>query len=164
MKLSLVFVVVSVLIVHTFSTRADDNEVKVGAEKNSAAGTVIEKIPYTTPKPIGNVYIAEHFDDPETFEKRWIISEAKKDDAEVVAKYSGKWAVEEAEKNGLIGDLGLAMKSKAHHHAISSRLDKAFVFDDKPFILQLSRLPFPQIWKIVQFCFWIKLVFSFNKV
>ncbi|XP_076368461.1 calmegin-like isoform X2 [Tachypleus tridentatus] len=136
MKLSLMLLMVSVLVIHAVSTRAGDNEVRVEAEKNSASGTVIEKIPYTTPKPIGNVYIAEHFDDPKAFEKRWIISEAKKDDAEVVAKYNGKWVVEEAERNGLTGDLGLAMKSKAHHHAISSRLDKPFVFDGKPFILQ----------------------------
>lgn len=96
-----------------------------------------EEIPYSTPTPIGNTYIAEHFDDREDFSKRWILSEAKKDGAEdTVAKYDGKWDVEEAEKNGLNGDLGLVLKSKAHHHAISARLDKPFMFDNKPFILQ----------------------------
>ncbi|GBL82808.1 Calnexin, partial [Araneus ventricosus] len=66
----------------------------------------------------------------------WISSEAKKEGIEEnIAKYDGKWAVEEAERNGLKGDLGLVLKSKAHHHAISARLDKPFLFDNKPFIL-----------------------------
>ncbi|GFX54010.1 hypothetical protein TNCV_1155411 [Trichonephila clavipes] len=97
----------------------------------------MEEIPYSTPQPIGNAYLAEHFDDREDFEKKWIPSEAKKEGTdENIAKYDGKWAVEEAEKNGLKGDLGLVLKSKAHHHAIAARLDKPFLFDNKPFVLQ----------------------------
>ncbi|XP_076319560.1 calnexin-like isoform X1 [Tachypleus tridentatus] len=137
MKLSLVFMITTFVLLHMFYTRADDDEATVEVEQESEADSVTESIPYSTPKPIGNVYLAEHFDDPVNFEKRWIVSQAKKDDAEeTIAKYSGKWSVEEAEKNGLVGDLGLVLKSKAHHHAISSRLDKAFLFDNKPFILQ----------------------------
>nr|XP_042909470.1 calnexin [Parasteatoda tepidariorum]XP_042909471.1 calnexin [Parasteatoda tepidariorum] len=97
----------------------------------------IEEIPYVTPHPIGNAYIAEHFDHREDYDKKWIQSEAKKDGVEAgIAKYDGKWSVEEAEKNGLNGDFGLVLKSKARHHAISSRLEKPFLFDNKPFILQ----------------------------
>lgn len=29
-----------------------------------------EEIPYSTPTPVGNVYLAEHFDDREDFSKR----------------------------------------------------------------------------------------------
>ncbi|XP_055939197.1 calnexin-like [Argiope bruennichi] len=106
-------------------------------EKPDVPEVEIEEIPYSTPQPIGNAYIAEHFDDREAFDKKWISSEAKKEGTEEsIAKYDGKWSVEEAERNGLKGDLGLVLKSKAHHHAISARLDKPFLFDNKPFILQ----------------------------
>ncbi|CAL1280656.1 unnamed protein product [Larinioides sclopetarius] len=106
-------------------------------EKPEVPEVELEEIPYSTPQPIGNAYIAEHFDDREAFDKKWISSEAKKEGIEEnIAKYDGKWAVEEAERNGLKGDLGLVLKSKAHHHAISARLDKPFLFDNKPFILQ----------------------------
>ncbi|XP_035217686.1 calnexin-like [Stegodyphus dumicola] len=109
----------------------------VGPDAEKETDVEVEEIPYVTPRPIGNTYLAEHFDDREGVEKRWVPSEAKKDGAEdSVAKYDGKWAIEEAEKNGLNGDLGLVLKSKAHHHAIASRLDKPFLFDNKPFILQ----------------------------
>lgn len=94
-------------------------------------------IPYKTPIAIGNVYIAEHFDDRADFQKKWIISETKKEGAEEkIAKYNGEWELEAPEKNPLKGDLGLVLKSKARHHAISARLDKPFTFDSKPFILQ----------------------------
>ena len=53
-------------------------------------------------------------------------------------RFDGEWAVEAAEKNALNGDLGLVLKSKAKHAAISSRFKKPFVFKDskKPLILQ----------------------------
>uniref|UniRef100_A0A4Q8K1V8 U85-Liphistoxin-Lth1a_1 n=1 Tax=Liphistius thaleban TaxID=1905330 RepID=A0A4Q8K1V8_9ARAC len=113
----------------------DDDNKPLDTEKESKDPA--EEIPYVTPRPTGNFYLAEHFDDREEFNNKWIVSEAKKDGAEdTVAKYDGKWDIEEAEKSGLAGDLGLVLKSKAHHHAISSRLDKPFLFDNKQFILQ----------------------------
>ena len=36
----------------------------------------------------------------------------------------------------MIGDLGLVLKSKAKHAAISAALKKPFVFKDKPFVVQ----------------------------
>lgn len=30
----------------------------------------VEEIPYTTPRPIGNTYLAEHFDDREDFNRK----------------------------------------------------------------------------------------------
>ncbi|XP_023238032.1 calnexin-like, partial [Centruroides sculpturatus] len=131
-------VIALILLCTTLADDIDDDVTveekdEVSEEKASAA----EEILYTTPRPIGNYYLAEHFDDREDFSKRWIISEAKKDGIEEnIAKYNGKWEVEETEKNGLNGDLGLVLKSKAHHHAISTRLDKPFLFDNKPFVLQ----------------------------
>jgi len=44
--------------------------------------------------------------------------------------------LEAAAKNPLSGDLGLVMKSKAKHAAISARLKKPFHFIDETFIVQ----------------------------
>ena len=55
---------------------------------------------------------------------------------EAIAKYDGEWALEKAQKDPLTGDLGLVMKSKAKHAAISAPLGKAFKFDDKPLVVQ----------------------------
>ncbi|EDV24600.1 uncharacterized protein TRIADDRAFT_50321 [Trichoplax adhaerens] len=68
---------------------------------------------------------------------RWIVSEAKKDGADAdIAKYDGQWEVEGTKKLINRGDLGLVMKSRAKHSAISTMLDQPFVFDTKPFIVQ----------------------------
>ncbi|XP_064481946.1 calnexin-like [Ornithodoros turicata] len=108
----------------------EDEETKEKAEP-------APEIVYNIPKPAGNVYIAEHFDDLDAFKERWVTSEATKDGAEEnIAKYDGKWEVEGAEKSHLRGDLGLVLKSKARHAAISSKLNKPFVFDHKTFVLQ----------------------------
>jgi hypothetical protein len=48
----------------------------------------------------------------------------------------GKWAVEGLLKDGLKGDLGLVLKSKAKHAAISAPMDRPFVFTNKPLIVQ----------------------------
>ncbi|XP_074651742.1 calnexin-like isoform X2 [Tubulanus polymorphus] len=96
-----------------------------------------ERPVYSKPVPNGNTYLAYTFDDPAEFEKKWIKSEAKKDDSdETIAKYDGVWAVEEPMDNAIQGDLALVLKSQAKHHAISSMLDKPFVFDKKPFVAQ----------------------------
>ena len=48
----------------------------------------------------------------------------------------GKWAVEPLLKDGLKGDMGLVLKSKAKHSAISAPLDRPFNFNNKPLIVQ----------------------------
>lgn len=51
---------------------------------------VVEDISYRSPTPSGNVYFAEHFDDIYQFNKKWVLSEAKKDDTDDdIAKYDG---------------------------------------------------------------------------
>lgn len=83
------------------------------------------------------IYLAEHFDDINHFHKKWVLSEAKKDNiAEEIAKYDGEWKLESSQKDSLPGDMGLVLKSKAKHAAISSKLEKPFVFADKPLIVQ----------------------------
>ncbi|XP_053664836.1 calnexin-like [Anopheles marshallii] len=98
---------------------------------------------YETPKiDSKRMYFAEHFDDlhqDDAIEKRWVKSKAKKDDAaEEVAKYDGEWAVEQPQRPILANDYGLVLKSKAKHAAIASHLllNRPFVFEDKPLVVQ----------------------------
>lgn len=47
---------------------------------------------YRSPEPTGHAYMAENFDDRESFEQTWIFSEAKKDDIDDdISKYDGKY-------------------------------------------------------------------------
>ncbi|CAN9514631.1 unnamed protein product [Ophioblennius macclurei] len=93
------------------------------------------QVTYKAPEPMGEHFFAESFD-RDTMDG-WVLSSAKKDDAdEEIAKYDGKWAVEEMKDSKLPGDKGLVLKSRAKHHAISALLLRPFVFDDKPLIIQ----------------------------
>lgn len=79
--------------------------------------TIQYESPYASP---GKFHFAEHFDNEEYFTRRWIKSTAKKDDIdESLAKYDGEWAVEEPHRQILKGDLGMVLKSKAKHAAVS---------------------------------------------
>lgn len=92
---------------------------------------------YKAPEAKGNAYFTEAFISQDSFGKRWILSQAKKDGAEEsIAKYDGQWAVEEPATSALKGDLALILKSKAKHHAISAPLDRPYEFSGKPFIMQ----------------------------
>lgn len=97
-----------------------------------------EKIEYQSPYPDNSKFhLAEHFDDLKRFEEKWIKSQAKKDDiAEEIAKYDGIWNLESPQRSILEKDLGLVLKSKAKHAAISSRLNKPFKFGNKPLVVQ----------------------------
>lgn len=81
----------------------------------------------------GKFHFAEHFDDPNLFDSKWVKSTAKKGDD---GTYDGVWSVEAAENAMLNNDLGLVLKSKARHAAVASRFVKPFVFTDKPLIVQ----------------------------
>ncbi|XP_026477958.1 calnexin-like isoform X2 [Ctenocephalides felis] len=118
------------------SIRCDEEESNGNAEVSEVG---IEGIPYNSPVAApGQFFFAEHFDNLQNFNKRWIRSEAKKegDLDEELAKYDGVWEVEAPQKQLMKGDLGLVLKSKAKHAAISAKLDKPFVFSDKPLIVQ----------------------------
>ncbi|XP_052861991.1 calnexin-like isoform X1 [Anopheles cruzii] len=98
---------------------------------------------YVTPTvDPARMYFAEHFDDlfdVDDIGKRWIKSKATKDDAaEEVAKYDGEWLIEPPKRPILANDYGLVLKSKAKHAAIASHLllNRPFVFDNKPLIVQ----------------------------
>ncbi|XP_061090670.1 calnexin isoform X2 [Conger conger] len=93
------------------------------------------KVTYKAPEPMGDHYFAESFDRGTL--DGWVLSKAKKDDTdEEIARYDGKWAVEELKEPKLLGDMGLVLKTRAKHHAISAQLLRPFVFDTKPLIIQ----------------------------
>ncbi|XP_066999252.2 calnexin isoform X2 [Anabrus simplex] len=111
----------------------DDDEVVTTEELEEPN----EDIVYSSPSRAGHAYFSDHFDDPTQFKQKWVVSEAKKEDIdEDIAKYDGEWSVETPLQDGLKGDMGLVLKSKAKHAAIASRLDKPFIFSNKPLIVQ----------------------------
>uniref|UniRef100_A0A7P0T8N1 Calnexin n=1 Tax=Homo sapiens TaxID=9606 RepID=A0A7P0T8N1_HUMAN len=102
------------------------------------------KVTYKAPVPTGEVYFADSFDRGTL--SGWILSKAKKDDTDdEIAKYDGKWEVEEMKESKLPGDKGLVLMSRAKHHAISAKLNKPFLFDTKPLIVQISSMTRPLI-------------------
>ncbi|XP_044593568.1 calnexin-like isoform X2 [Cotesia glomerata] len=123
-----------VLIINLFSTKIFCEESHSHDQDFSDEDT---KASYTSPVVSGFAYLAESFDDSERFKTVWIQSQAKKESAdEDIAKYDGVWSLEESLRNQQDGDLGLVLKSKARHAAISALLNKPFKFDDKPLIVQ----------------------------
>lgn len=107
------------------------------SHEHSSVNDEIQKPSYKSPNPSGFAYLAENFDSEERFKKTWLLSEAKKNDIdEDIAAYTGIWAIEELQKHAEDGDLGLVLKSKARHAAISTLLSKPFYFEDKPLIVQ----------------------------
>lgn len=64
-------------------------------------------------------------------------SQTKKgDSAEEIAQYDGVWSVEAPQRPIFRKDLGLVLKSKVKHAAISSKLVKPFKFTDRPLVVQ----------------------------
>jgi len=90
----------------------------------------------------------------------WVLSKATKDGVEAsVAKYDGEWNLEQAAKSPLTADLGLVVKTKAKHAAISAKLKKPFHFKDDVLIVQYE-LNFQvmrfqlKVWKNMETSFW----------
>ncbi|KAG6925318.1 calmegin [Chelydra serpentina] len=109
----------------------DKNSQETDIDKGSSSLEVM----YKTPKPTGEVYFTETFDDGVL--TGWMLSKTKKEDTdENIAKYDGRWEVEELKENTVPGDRGLVLKSIARHHAISAMLTKPFIFDTKLLIVQ----------------------------
>lgn len=104
------------------------------AQETEEAEQILYQSPYADP---AKYHLAEHFDDLQRFADKWIKSKAKKDDIDdEIAKYDGIWSAEAPHRSLLQRDLGLVLKSKAKHAAISSRLTKPFAFTGKPLVVQ----------------------------
>ncbi|NXO39459.1 CLGN protein, partial [Locustella ochotensis] len=93
------------------------------------------EVVYQTPKPTGEVYFTETFDEGLS-SKAVIFLFQTAFFQRLCVCVLGRWEVEELKENALPGDKGLVLKSVAKYHAISAMLTKAFVFDDKPLIVQ----------------------------
>lgn len=120
------------LFVNLVSTH--DDEIKEDKSSNDVNHDLTYESPYADPLKF---YFADHFDGKEAFHLRWIKSQAKKENtADEIAKYDGEWDVELPKRPLLPNDLGLILKSKAKHAAIASRLNRPFVFTDKPLVVQ----------------------------
>ncbi|KFB48341.1 AGAP005032-PB-like protein [Anopheles sinensis] len=128
-------VLLCAVLVLNWSTVYGDEEVPADVENTLSEDAELYVTPEVDPS---RVYFAEHFDDLfDDVEKRWTKSKAIKDDAaEEVAKYDGEWSVEQPQRPILSNDFGLVLKSKAKHAAISSRLNRPFVFNEKPLVVQ----------------------------
>lgn len=112
-----------------------DEEQDSASEKAETDANVSFQVTYKTPVPTGDVYFAETFDDGSL--GRWQLSMTVKGDADdEIAKYDGKWSVEQLKENKVPGDQGLVLKSRAKHHAIAALLDKPFVFQDESLVIQ----------------------------
>ncbi|XP_060599699.1 calnexin-like isoform X1 [Ruditapes philippinarum] len=114
----------------------DDGVVEDEPDVSEQEPVILEKSRYEPPEMPAKPYLAETFDGADVLKRSWIKSQAKKDDVEEdIAKYDGKWSVEEPKDSALEGDLGLLLKSKAKHHAVSKKLNKVFDFSGNPFIV-----------------------------
>ncbi|KAH8310848.1 hypothetical protein KR044_003220 [Drosophila immigrans] len=133
------------LLIGSSTTSAADAEIDdfddgiVEDVQEEAADVAGEELVYESPviEP-RKFHFADHFDDIEGSRKRWVHSQAKKDDiAEEIAKYDGIWNWESPQRIVWPKDKGLVLKSKAKHAAISSRLIKQFDFKSgKPLVVQ----------------------------
>ncbi len=99
--------------------------------------SLLFKPKFEKPSVSGDYYFLETFE-IDTIGTQWIQSKAKKDGVdETLAKYDGLWSIEPSIDSVLDGDKGLVLKSKAKHHAISSKILRPFQFsNEKPLIIQ----------------------------
>ena len=138
MKFSTKFIVLLVACSLCLTHGADeDRGESVEPEGVEQPEVVNKKEQYVRPTPQGDHHFVETFES-NVIGSKWIKSKAKKEGVdEVLAKYDGEWVVESSLDAVLEGDLGLVLKSKAKHHAISSKLNKPFKFSNKkPLIIQ----------------------------
>lgn len=93
------------------------------------------------PRPSGDVYFEETFTSENAFLKRWIVSSATRSGGGV---YDGEWELLSPEWDGAIeGENGLVMKDEAKHYAISTHLDRPFVFKGKDGFVVQYEVTFP---------------------
>ncbi|NWH45196.1 CLGN protein, partial [Fregata magnificens] len=93
------------------------------------------EVVYQTPKPTGEVYFTETFDGV-LAGLHFFFKDSVCVCVCVCVCVLGRWEVEELKENTVPGDSGLVLKSVAKHHAISAMLTQAFIFDNKPLIVQ----------------------------
>lgn len=113
------------------SPSQDEPSASLDSEATTASGSS-KVVDYVSPV-LDRYHFFEHFDDSLKFDARWIKSS---DD-----KYKGQWKLDSSQELQTQADLQLILASKANHHAISTKLDKPFVFSkqkqlQKPLVVQ----------------------------
>ncbi|VEL26674.1 unnamed protein product, partial [Protopolystoma xenopodis] len=96
-----------------------------------------QKSEFSPPQIPSDAYFAEFFSSPDDLSSKWLVSQAKKSGVdEALSKYDGKWSVEVPDSSAILQDFGLVLKSRARHHAISSKLNRVFDFSEDSLVLQ----------------------------
>jgi len=95
-----------------------------------------ENEPFQLPTLNGNAFFADPFASQESIGSTWGLSSSSKDGE---SKFDGRWSVESNSANP--DDLGLVVKDKAKHHAISAKVNKKVDFSElhdaqKQFVVQ----------------------------
>uniref|UniRef100_A0A0K0DVK0 Calnexin n=1 Tax=Strongyloides stercoralis TaxID=6248 RepID=A0A0K0DVK0_STRER len=108
---------------------------------NEESGASFEPGQFSKPSIPENVYMFEYFTGKDQLKKTWIVSKAKKEGVdEDISKFDGLWDISEPTNVLIQNDMKLVVKSKAKHHAISSKLKKPFEFKDDSLVIQYEVL------------------------
>lgn len=140
----LLLVVTSLLIVQLAYCQDAEEDFEVKIDEDDEVEDVkpvekkapVKKEPYKPPEA-DFAYFSEAFVSEGDFNKRWIKSNAKKDGVDAaISKYDGAWSLEGSAQETLLGDIGLVLKSKAKHHAISAKVDQSVDFSGETVVIQ----------------------------
>uniref|UniRef100_A0A8C1MQU5 Calnexin n=1 Tax=Cyprinus carpio TaxID=7962 RepID=A0A8C1MQU5_CYPCA len=99
-------------------------------EQQVPASPPVPTVTYKAPEPMGEHYFAESFHKGTLH--GWVLSQAKKDGIdEEIAKYDGKWEVEEMKDTKLPGDKGLCGEDYKLHFIFRHKNPKTGEFEEK---------------------------------
>nr|ACO09663.1 Calmegin precursor [Osmerus mordax] len=90
---------------------------------------------YISPPVPERAHFAESFDSG-PLDRRWVRSQAVREEDTVSLLYDGEWAIEEREAEMHPGNKALVMKSSGRHHAVAAYLHTPFHFRNSPLCLQ----------------------------
>nr|CAH8853602.1 unnamed protein product [Trichobilharzia regenti] len=108
---------------------AEDADGDLGAKK--------QKPSFIAPNVPTGAYLAMFFNGPSDLSQKLVVSQARKDGIEdSIAKYDGVWSVEVPHASAIDEDYALVLKSKAKHHAVSTKLSKPLKFDTEELVIQ----------------------------
>ncbi|CEF67088.1 Calreticulin [Strongyloides ratti] len=108
---------------------------------NEESSASFEAGQFSKPSIPENVYMFEYFTGKDQLKKTWVVSKAKKEGVdEDISKFDGLWDISEPSNVLIQNDMKLVVKSKAKHHAISSKLNKPFEFKEDSLVIQYEVL------------------------
>ncbi|CAH8593215.1 unnamed protein product [Schistosoma haematobium] len=108
------------------------------ADDAATAPEVENKKPsFKNPNIPKNAYLALFFNSPSDITEKLVVSQARKDGIDdSIAKYDGVWSVEVPYTSAIENDHALVLKSKAKHHAVSTKLFRPIKFDTNELVIQ----------------------------